>query len=454
MKRIILLALVCAVVLGCQKKETTSAPVEQKTLNVFVHMTQLILGDELKDENGNTYRDPNTAWLNFAADRFTAQTGIKVNFTGYSADGAQIKSMLQVEDPGLDVFTTGFGLTNEEYARYTAPVISVADAKAAYDPALVDVMQQVDGFVHDMQVAKGFGEAVTYNEEVIKAAGYSEIPGDLETFNKMLGAIRSTGVTPISMHRVENWPFEVIKQFADYVAGEPGVFVKMLKEPEPFSETAPVGKTLKMYTQWKSLGYFEQEIYPDFGVAMDSVAYGKAGMMLFGSWVLSQVISRVPAGTDPNVIKFDAAPDFGAGRWIYVAPNLGWAISKGSKNQEVSRQFIEFLAKDTEYIVKAGSIPTHKEAPQGVPEAFALIDQRVREGKVKQMVGLPLSQNNIDNDEVLKEANILADNKWAGLAYDALDITKPDDWTAFNSQIARQNADYDKYRKELGVSYK
>jgi ABC-type glycerol-3-phosphate transport system substrate-binding protein len=454
MKRIVISALICVALLGCQKKETTSAPAEQKTLNVFVHMTQLILGDELKDESGNTYRDPNTAWLKFAADRFTAQTGIKINFTGYSADGAQIKSMLQVEDPGLDVFSTGFTLTNEEYARYTAPVISVAEAKTLYDPALVDIMQQVDGFVRDMQIAKGYGEAVTYNEEVLKAAGYSEIPGDLATFNEMLAAIKATGVTPISMHRVENWPLGTIAQFADYVAGEPGVYVKMLNDPAPFAETAPIGKTLKMYTEWKALGYFEQDLYPDFGVAMDSVAYGRAGMMLFGSWVLSQIISRVPAGTDPNVVKFDAAPDFGAGRYVYTAMNQGYAINKGSKNIEESKQFIDFLAKDTEYIVKAGFIPMHKDAPPGTPEAFALIDQHVREGKVKQMVGLPLSQNNVDNDEVLKEANILADNRWAGLPFDALDITKPDDWTAFNAQVGRQNVDYDRYRKELGVSYK
>ncbi|MDR0785908.1 MAG: extracellular solute-binding protein [Treponema sp.] len=454
MKRIFILALVCAAVVGCQKKETTSAPSEQKTINVFVHMTQLILGDELKDESGNTYRDPNTAWLKFAAEKFTAQTGVNVSLTGYSSDGAQIKSMLQVEDPGLDVFTTGFALTNEEYARYTAPVISVSDAKTTYDSALVDTMQQVDGSVRDLQIAKGYGEAITYNEAVLKEAGYSEIPGDLATFEKMLAAIKANGVTPISMHRIENWPLSTIAPFADYVAGEPGVFVKMLKEPAPFAETAPVGKTLKLYTTWKSLGYFEQEIYPDFGVAMDSVAYGKAAMMLFGSWVLPQIISRVPGGTDPNVVKFDAAPDFGKGRWIYVSPNLGWAINKGSKNIEESRQFIEFLAKDTEFIVKAGSIPTHKDAPQGAPEAFALIDQHVREGKVQQMIGMPWSQNNVDNDEVLKEANILADFKWAGLPFDALDITRPNDWTAFNAQIARQNADYDKYRKELDVSYK
>ncbi|MDR2150330.1 MAG: extracellular solute-binding protein [Spirochaetaceae bacterium] len=454
-KSIILMVTLCSI---CGSfvwaKGDQQAASDAGTLNVYVHMTQLILGDELKDASGNTYRDPNTAWLKFAAERFTAQTGIKVNFVGYSSDGAVVKSLLQVGDKGLDIFSTGFTFTNEEYAKYTAPVISVTEAKAKYDAELVSAMQTVNGNVHDLQIAKGYGEAITYNENVIKKAGYNEIPGTLEEFNKLLAAIKASGVTPIALHRIENWPLSTLNPFSNYVAGEPDAFAKMLREAKPFSDTAPVGKTLKMYTTWKSLGYFEQEIYPDFGVAMDSVSYGKAGMMLFGSWVLPQVISRVPTGTSTDLIKFDAAPDFGKGRWILVIPNLGWAINKASVKQDQARQFIEFLAKDTEFIVKAGSIPTHKDAPVGAPKDFALIDSRVRSGQVKQMVSPPLTQNNIDNDEVLKDANLLADYKWAGLPFDALDITRPNDWTAYNAQIERQNADYERYRKQYGFSYK
>lgn len=432
----------------------TQSAGDADTLNVYIHMTQFILGEELKDAAGNTYRDPNTAWLLPVAERFTAQTGIKVNFVGYSSDGSVVKSLLQVGDKGLDIFSTGFTYTNEEYAKYTAPVISVAEANQKYDAGLVAAMQQVAGSVHDLQIAKGYGEAITYNEDVIKKVGYNEIPGTVDEFNKMLAAIKLSGVTPISLHRIENWPLGTLNPFANYIAGEPDVFAKMLKDAAPFSDSAPIGKTLKIYTTWKSQGYFEQEMYPDFGVAMDSVAYGRAGMMLFGSWVLPQIISRIPSGTRSDVVKFDAAPDFGNGRWILVAPNLGWAINKASTKQAQARQFIEFLAKDTDFIVKAGSIPTHRDAPSGAPKDFALIDQRVRSGQVKQMISPPLTQNNIDNDEVLKEANLLADNKWAGLPFDALDITKPGDWNAYNAQINRQNADYDRYRKQLGLTYK
>ena len=57
---------------------------------------------------------------------------------------------------------------------------------------------------------------------------------------------------------------------------------------------------------------FEPEIYTDFGVAMDSVAYGRAAMMLFGSWVVPQIQGRTRwQGSFHN--KFAPAPDFGQG---------------------------------------------------------------------------------------------------------------------------------------------
>jgi hypothetical protein len=34
---------------------------------------------------------------------------------------------------------------------------------------------------------------------------------------------------------------------------------------------------------------------------------------------------------------------------------------------------------------------------------------------------------------------LLADNKLAGLPFDALDITKPNDWMAYNAQIKRES---------------
>ncbi|GHU03035.1 hypothetical protein FACS1894147_06280 [Spirochaetia bacterium] len=424
-----------------------------KKLVIYTHQTQQILGDELKDANGNTYRDPATAHLKNLVPKFTEETGIEIEFVGYSSDGAQVKSLLQVGDPGLDLYTTGFTQSIAEFERFTAPILSVKEASDRYGADLTAAMTQVKGNIHNLQIAKEYGEAITYNEEVIKAAGYSEIPATAAEFENMLAKIKANGVDPISLHRVENWPLGTIDPFSHYVGGELDTLQKLMNETTPFSDNTALGKTLKMYTTWKSKGYFEKEIYADFGVAMDAVSYGKSGMFLFGSWIFQQVQSRVPAGKDNSIIKFDAVPDFGKGRFIGVSPAQGYAINKASKNIAEAKQFLEWLSKQTDYLVTIGTIPTHKDAKAGVPAQFSIVDRRVRAGEVKQLVAAPVTQNSIDSEEVLKDANLYADNKWAGLPFDALDITKPNDWTAYNAQIARQNAAYLEAVKSLGVKY-
>ncbi|MDR0524462.1 MAG: extracellular solute-binding protein [Spirochaetaceae bacterium] len=441
---------------GCTKPDSGTSSAggsKAKKLVIYSHQTQQIQGDELKDENGNTYRDPSTAHLKNLVPKFTEETGIEIEFVSYSSDGAVVKSLLQVGDPGMDIYTTGITQSIAEFERFTAPIMTVSEASDKYGAELAAAMTQVKGNVHNLQIAKEYGEAVTYNEEVIKAAGYNEIPGTLAEFETMLAKIKANGLDPISLHRVENWPLFAWDPFSHYVGGELDTMPKLMNEAAPFIDSTAVGKTIKMYTTWKSKGYFEQEIYPDFGVAMDAVAYGKSGMFLFGSWVFQQVQSRVPAGKDKNIIKFDAVPDFGKGRFIGVNPAQGYAINKASKNIAEAKQFLEWLSKQTDFLVTIGVIPTHKDAKPGVPAQFAIIDGRVRSGEVKQLVAAPISQNSINSEEVLKEANLYADNKWAGLPFDALDITRPEDWSAYNAQIERQNTAYLNAVKDLGVKY-
>ena len=63
------------------------------------------------------------------------------------------------------------------------------------------------------------------------------------------------------------------------------------------------------------------------------------------------------------------------------------------------------------------------------------------------------TQNTTNNQDVLTEANLWADYKYAGLLFDALDVTKPDDWSAYDKQVEEQNKLYAEYKEELGVDW-
>ena len=430
---------------------TDKSSLKGTTIKVYTHMGNRVLGEEKKDEAGNTYRDvENTAFLKYLAEDFTKETGINVELNVVTNE-EELRPLFQVKDDSIDVYTCP-NWSLEEWAAYAEPYCTVEEGIELYGE-YAKAMPIVDGIIYSIMPGRAYNQAVVYNEEVIKAAGYDEIPATLDEFNNMCEAIKAMGVTPISLHRVENWPLATVQDFAGYVAGNANVFAECLKTENPFSETAPFGKTIKMYTEWKAKGYFEPEVYTDFGVAMDSVAYGRAAMMLFGSWVVPQIQGRVPDGKDPSIIKFAPAPDFGAGRYVLAAPADNWAISKFSKNKEAARLFIEYISEDAQFIADSGFIANKKGVKPIVPELYAIIDGLVESGECKVLMQPANDQNALANQEILTEAGLWADYKYVGLLFDALDVTKSDDWSAYNKQVETQNEAYAKYKKELGLEW-
>lgn len=429
---------------------TDLSALKGSTITVYTQGGNLVLGEEKKDEDGNTYRDESSAYLAHLAKRFTEETGINVDLRVASNED-EVRPLFQVEDDGVDVFTMP-NWSLDEWASYCEPYMTVDEARELYGE-YADAMPNKDGIIYSIMPGKAYNQAVVYNEEVIKAAGYDEVPATIDDFNKMCEAIKANGVTPISMHRVENWPLATVQDFAGYVAGNANIFVESLKIENPFSPENPFGKTIKIYTEWKANGFFEPEVYTDFGVAMDSVAYGKAGMMLFGSWVVPQIQGRVPEGKDPAIIKFAPAPDFGAGRYVLAGPASNWAISKFSKNKEASRAFIEYIANDAQFIADMGFIANKKGVTPVVPDLYSIIDKAVNAGECTALMQPAQDVNTIANQNVLTEAGLWADYKYVGLLFDALDVTKPNDWSAYDKQVDVQNKAYAEYKDELGVEW-
>ncbi len=451
-------AMASTLLVGCSdnsSKPASSTPADLTslagtTIRVYTHGGNRVLGEEKKDDAGNTYRDESTAILKHLSEKFTKETGINVELNVVTNE-SEIEPLFKVQDDSVDVFTPP-NWSLEQWAAYSEPYCTVEEGKAIYgDYALA--MPNDEKNIFSIMPGKAYNQAVVYNEEVLKSVGYDAIPATQAEFEEMCEKIRDAGITPISIHRVENWPLATLNDFAAYVSGIPNAFETMLKSDTPFSETEPVGKTIKMYTEWKAKGFFEPEVYTDFGVAMDSVAYGKAAMMLFGSWVVPQIQGRVPAGKDPSIIKFAPAPDFGNGRYVLAAPADNWAISKFSKNKEAARVFIEYISEDAQFIADSGFIANKKGVTPIVPELYGVIDKMVESGEAKAMMQPAQTQNTINNQNVLTEANLWADYKYAGLLFDALDVTKPDDWSAYNKQVEAQNKAYVEYRDELGLAW-
>ncbi|MBP1550605.1 MAG: extracellular solute-binding protein [Oscillospiraceae bacterium] len=420
------------------------------SITLYTHGGNRVLGEEKKDADGNTYRDESYAYLKHLAEKFEGEYGVHVDLQVNSTED-DIRPLLQTADPSIDIYTSP-NWSIEEWQQYAEPYCTVDEAKELYGD-YAETMYNDGTYIYALMPAKTYNNAVVYNEETIKSVGYDAIPTTQAEFEDLCTKLREAGIDPIAMHRVENWPLSTINDFANYVAGRNDAYQSMLKSDTPFSESEPMGKTIKMYTDWKSRGFFEADIYTDFGVAMDVVGNGKAGMMLFGAWVVPQIQGRVPEGTDPSVIKFAPAPDFGNGQYVMASAADSYAISKGSDNKEAARLFIEYISEDAQYLADSGYIAMKKGVTPVVPDLYKLIDDAVEAGTCKVLFAYATNQNSINNEAVLTEASLLADVKYVGNLYDVIDVTKEADWAAYDAQVETQNKAYVQAREDLGVAW-
>ncbi len=434
--------------------KSTKKSSEGVTITLYEHNGPIILGDEIMDSNGNTTRDISTAYLAHLAEAFEEETGIHVKLINHAGVDTLLP-MLRVKDTSIDIFSYGGTLlTMEEMDAYLEPVLSLDEADELFGGR--DVYQsipQTEKGLYLWPMNKSYNNGIVYNENVIKSVGYDVIPETYEDFVVMLEAIRDSGVTPIALHRVENWPLSTIISFADYTVGEAGSQGKLLKYDEPFSEGSPIGDMLKIYAELKSKALFEQEVYVDFGVPMNYVAEGKAGMMLFGSWVAPQIQSRVPEGEDKSVIKFDAAVDYGNGRFISVEPGWSYGINKASDNIEESKMFLDYISKNADMFAKHGSIILRTDVEPVVPELYKIIDDKVEAGIVTPIPAAPIDENYLNAEKVLVEADLNSDFIWAGAPFDTIDMANPTDFKNYYTQIERQNKYFKDAQKFLGIEY-
>ena len=421
-----------------------------KTITLYTHGGNRVLGEEKKDADGNTYRDESYAYLKHLAEKFEGEYGIHVDLQVNSTED-DIRPLLQTQDPSIDIYTSP-NWSIEEWQQYAEPYCTVSEAKELYGD-YAETMYNDGTYIYALMPAKTYNNAVVYNEETIKKVGYDSIPTTQAEFEEMCAKLREAGIDPIAMHRIENWPLSTINDFANYVAGSNDAYPSMLKSDTPFSESEPMGKTIKMYTDWKSKGFFEADIYTDFGVAMDSVGNGNAAMMLFGAWVVPQIQGRVPEGGDPASIKFAPAPDFGNGQYVMASAADSYAISKGSDDKEAARLFIEYISEDAQYLADSGYIAMKKGVDPIVPDLYKIIDDAVAAGTCKVLYAYATDDNSMHNEEVLSEAGLLEDVKYVGNLFDVIDVTKEPDWAAYDAQVEKQNKAYVDAREVLGYSW-
>lgn len=456
MKKILNLLCVGLLVLtgcGSASSDSNEGSSDVKEITLWTASSQYFLGDEKVDADGNTYRDESTAIYQIAADEFEAETGIKVNFKQVEAGNENVDSLVKAGDSSVDIYAAAPVMTDDQIIEYMTPTFAnVDECSKVYRNC--DMFVQSDGQIYVQVPSISYDGVVVYNEDVIKAAGYDEVPTDMASFKEMLQAIKDNGTTPIAEHRIENWPLDTFTTFASYLNNESDAIGGMLKEENPFGEDSPMGKAELLLAELVSDGDFEESTYADFGVAMDAVAYGDAGMMLLGNWVAPQIISRIPDGEDTNI---KVAP-FPKGEGddelnVSIIPNVYFYIPKGSDAPEEAQQFIDYL-NNSEEVQKAWAatpnLADETAFEDTIPDYVADFAAKVESGEIVGLTTNVYSPNTLASQEILKDMGVYADVKYFGNVFDA---AKTGGMDAAKEELASLNEQYLAAKEARGTEY-
>ena len=93
--------------------------------------------------------------------------------------------------------------------------------------------------------------------------------------------------------------------------------------------------------------------------------------------------------------------------------------------------------------------------PMSMPKIhkpLSIAVDEMNKGLLKIMPESAVEETELE-ENVLTEAGLLEDFKYAGNLFDVIDVTKDPDWAAYDAQVEAQNKAYVQAREDLGVKW-
>lgn len=290
--------------------------------------------------------EPQGQAIQMAIDKFTADTGVKVDVQFKGRTGIR-EGLQPALDAGtnIDLFDEDIDRVNTTWEQYLMDLEDLVKTSGYEDNANAGLMKAC------REVGKGTLKSIPYqpnvfaffyNQSIFDEAGIKEVPKTWEELDAACQKIKDAGYTPITCD--DAYITAMFGYHMSRLLGEPGTeaVVKEGKWDDP-----AVLKTAQAYEDFAKKGYFSETIASNVWPAGQNqeLALGTAAMYLNGSWL-------------PNEVKDMAGEDFKWGCFSYPAVEGGkdgtnasnygaqvLAINKNSKNGENAFKLIEYITQ-------------------------------------------------------------------------------------------------------------
>lgn len=275
---------------------------------------------------------------------FTAETGIKVDYSAPGADYESLMTTKMASGDMPDVFTT-HGWSIQRYADFLAPVNDQPFFNRI-TPQMKSVVTADNGDVYVLPVDADIA-GIVYNADVLKAAGVD--PASLTTWAKFtdaLAKIKASGVTPLHVGGKDTW---TIGQLGDWIA--PSYFVTNDANNQRDALTSGTfdaqtwDSVAGLISDWTKAGYFNPDaLTANYNSDAAAIANGKAAFGFYGNSFIVDAhtvnpkanlgMMPIPAATDTDQPSLIAGERLAVGVW------------KDSPHEQASFQLLNFLARN------------------------------------------------------------------------------------------------------------
>ena len=277
---------------------------------------------------------------------------VKVKFESMDDYEGQVKIRMNTEDYG-DVLLIP-QIDPAEFGNFFEPLGQKEDMSQKY--RFLE-KASFEGVTYGIPQT-GNVSGIVYNKRVFEEAGITDLPKTPEEFIAMLGQIKeNTEAIPLYTNYVAGWALDGWQDHGTSVAGDASFNNLLPHEERPFDEGKPLNVVYKTLHEVVAAGLVEPDpLTSDWESSKQMLADGEIGVMVLGSWVVSQVQELADNPDEIGYMPFPYVQEDGK---VYSASDGDFciAVNKHSKNKEAALAWLNWFIEDSGYAYSQGGIP-------------------------------------------------------------------------------------------------
>jgi raffinose/stachyose/melibiose transport system substrate-binding protein len=397
--------------------------------------------------NHRTDLDKDGTLAKYSAAFKALHPGVTVNWETITDYAGEVATRMNTKDYG-DVLNIPPSVPASKFPDFFTSLGTVADLGKKYQFINEGAY---DGNVYGIATT-GNANGMLYNKEVFKAAGITEAPKTPEEFLAALKLIKdNTQAIPLYTNYHAGWPLTSWNTGIQAFSSDPDyVNIKLPHLDTPFAKDQPLYMSYKLLFDAVKAGYTEKDpTTTDWEKSKVMIANGEIGVMVLGSWAITQMqAAAVAAGKDASIIGYMPFPISVNGKqYAGAGGDYKMAVNKNSPNQEAAKAFVTWFMEQSNFAFDQGGIPPLLTAK--LPPAYDAFSQ----AGVALVMDTPAKAgeegllNNID-----KESGIGWNNGSGTWQSTIVDAARGQTTQSFDDLMNAANTAWAEAKKSLGVT--